>query len=246
MKNRRLFVSMTICALLGLWAWAAASTDSAPVGTVEDVAGQVEAQVQGQASRTLGKGARVYVKDVVVTKTDKDKARIKFLDDSVLEVGPASAVSLEDFAYDEADAAKSRQNLKLGKGVFRYVTGKVVAQNPENLRMESPLSVIGIRGTTTDHWIQTKEKNQNGRTVLEVEAELHALRETKTGTQVVVQTDTERLTLTKPDEVAWVRPKLPGMVRPLNDDEKQNFSKTPFTRQPFDPAPRRGLTGGSG
>lgn len=243
-KSKRHIVIVTIM-VLTLAALGLAQESPAPAGKVDDLTGQAIAKLGDAAPRSLSKGAAVFAKDVITTKTDADKVRIKFIDDSALDVGPNSVVALAAFSFDEADKTKSSQELRLAKGVFRYVTGKVVAQNPENLKMESPLAVIGIRGTTTDHWIKSKEKQQGSGVIYEVESELHALRETKTS-QVTIQTETERLTLTKPDEVAWVRPKLPGQVRALSDDEKQTFGKTPFQRQPFDPSPRRGLTGGSG
>ncbi|GAB6038357.1 hypothetical protein JCM15519_29160 [Fundidesulfovibrio butyratiphilus] len=244
MPTKRIFAILMTFALFGVWALATAASQPTPAGKVTELTGQVEAKAEGQNARTLAKGADIFAKDIITTKTDKDKAKILFADDSVLDIGPSSAVAVADFVYDSADAAKSRQNLKLGKGVFRYVTGKVVAQNPDNLKMESPLSVIGIRGTTTDHWIKAVQKTKDGRTYNEVESELHALRATKTGSQVIVQTETERLVLAKPGDVAWVRPNLPGQVRPLTKEEMEEFSKAPFERDDFDPRPRRGLTGG--
>jgi len=246
MKTRNSII-LTIFALSSLWLMATALANTAkPAGQVEEILGQVEAKTGDDTPRLLAKGGPVFAKDVITTKTDKDKAKLKFADESVLEIGPSSVCALADYAFDEADSANSKQSITLGKGMFRLVTGKIVVQNPENLVVKSPLTVVGIRGTTTDHWIQATEKNQGGRQVMEVQAELHALRSSKTHSEVVVQTETQQLVLTKPDEVAWVRPKLPGMVRALSDEEKQNLAKTPFQREPFDPAPRRGMTGGSG
>lgn len=244
MKGARYFGILTILAWIAAVAFANASK---PAGTVEDLNGQAEAQLGQEAPRKLAKGAPVFPQDVVSTPTDKDKLRIAFVDGSSLEVGPKSTVALKDFAYDEANKDNSRQTIAMSKGIFRFVTGKVVAQNPDNLKVESPLSVIGIRGTTTDHWIQTSQRIVNGKPVTEVEAELHALRESHTGREVVVKSETETLVLKKPGDVAWVRPKLPGSVRPLTEEEKQSFGSATTKRESFDPAPpRRGIPGGGG
>ena len=244
MNLKRYFMIFTILA----WVAALAFADTPkPAGTVEELTGQAEAKMGQDTPRKLVKGAPVFPQDVISTPTAKDKARIAFVDGSALEIGPESMVALKDFAFDESNKDNSKQAITMGKGIFRFVTGKVVAQNPDNLKIESPLSVIGIRGTTTDHWIQTKEKNVGGRTVTEVEAELHALRETKSGSEVVVKSETETLVLKKPGDVAWVRPKLPGSVRPLTEEEKQNFGSSATKRENFDPAPpRRGIPGGGG
>jgi hypothetical protein len=244
MKATRYLVIFTMLAWLAAVAFANAPK---PAGVVDDLTGQAEAKTGQDAPRKLAKGAPVFAQDVISTPTDKDKARISFADGSALEIGPQSMVALKDFAYDETNKDNSRQSIAMGKGIFRFVTGKVVAQNPDNLKIESPLSVIGIRGTTTDHWIQTRQKNVGGKTVTDVEAELHALRETKSGSEVVVKSETETLVLKKPGDVAWVRPKLPGSVRPLTEEEKQSFGSSSTKRESFDPAPpRRGIPGGGG
>lgn len=216
----------------------AAVQEPKPAGTIEALEGQAEAKTGQGAARKLAKGAPVYPQDVISTPTAQDKARIAFADGSALEIGPQSMVALKDFSFDEADKDKSKQSLAMGKGMFRFVTGKVVAQNPDNLKIESPLSVIGIRGTTTDHWIKLKPSG-------ELDAELHSLRETKTGTQVVVDSEGQKFTLTRPGQVVWVRPNLPGAVRELSDDEKQSFGKGPITRQNFDPPARGSFSGGA-
>jgi len=236
--------------ILMMLAWIAAvafANSPTPAGVVEELSGQVEASAGQDAPRKLAKGSPVFAQDVVATPTAKDKARLAFSDGSSLEIGPESKVALKEFAYDEADKAKSRQSIEMSKGVFRFVTGKVVAQNPDNLKIASPLSVIGIRGTTTDHWIQTKQTLVLGKPSTEVLAELHALRETSSGKEVTVQTEEGLMVLKKPGDVAWVRPKLPGSVRPLTEGEKESFGTFTIQRKNFDPAPpRRGLPGGGG
>jgi hypothetical protein len=215
-----------------------------PAGAVSDMAGRVEAQNGKEPARSLSKGAPVFPLDVISTATDKDKATITFVDGSVLDIGPESAVALKDFNFDPERQENSRQSIGMGKGIFRFVTGKLVAQNPDNLKIESPLSVIGIRGTTTDHWIQTRQKTVNGQTVTEVLAELHALRETKTHHEVIVTSDGREMVLDKPGQAAWVRPNLPGEVRALTDEEMQGFGKAPLSRSPFDPPAKNSFEGG--
>lgn len=239
MKATRHFAIFTILCLAALAAALCMADAPKQAGSVEDLSGQATAKSGQDAPRKLAKGAAVFASDVISTPASSDKARIAFLDGSVLEVGPESTVALKDFAFDEADKDKSRQVIAMGKGMFRFVTGKVVAQNPDNLKIESPLSVIGIRGTTTDHWIRFKPGSG------EIESELHSLRETKSGTEVTVDAEGQKLVLSRPGQVAWVRPNLPGSVRDLTDDEKQSLGKGPMKRSPFDPPVRSGFVGGA-
>lgn len=239
MKSARYFTIFTMIALAFLAAVFSRADAPRQAGSVEELAGQATAKSGQDAPRKLAKGAAVFATDVVSTPAAADKARIAFLDGSVLEVGPESSVALKDFAFDENDKDKSRQVIAMGRGMFRFVTGKVVAQNPDNLKIESPLSVIGIRGTTTDHWIKFKPGTG------ELESELHSLRDTKSGTEVVVDAEGQKMVLSKPGQAAWVRPNLPGSVRDLTDDEKQSLGKGPIKRSPFDPPVRSGFVGGA-
>ncbi|GFK93698.1 hypothetical protein NNJEOMEG_01532 [Fundidesulfovibrio magnetotacticus] len=238
MKRSRHFAILTCLALVLAFAAVRASAP-APAGTVEELQGQAQARQGEEAPRKLAKGAPFFAQDVVTTPTAGDKLRLAFADGSSLDVGPESQVALKDFAYDEADKDKSKQVIAMGKGMFRYVTGKVVAQNPDNLKIQSPLAVVGIRGTVTDHWVKYKP---NG----ELDSELHALRETKSGTVVTVRdAEGKELSLDKPGQTAWVRPNLPGAVRQLSDDEMQSLGKAPIKRSPFDPPARASFSGGA-
>lgn len=238
MKTTRHFAIFTILALTLAYA-AARATAPVPAGSVQELEGQAEARMGQEAPRRLAKGAPFFAEDVVTTPTAKDKARLAFADGSTLDVGPESQVAVREFAFDEADKDKSKQSIAMGKGMFRFVTGKVVAQNPDNLKIQSPLAVVGIRGTTTDHWVKVKP---NG----ELDSELHALRDTKSGAVVTVRdAEGKLLTLDKPGQTAWVRPNLPGSVRQLTDDEMQNLGKAPIKRSPFDPPARNTFSGGA-
>ena len=213
------------------------------IGELTEVKGQVKARRARDPERTLAEGGAVYVEDALSTGVE-DKGKVAFNDGSCLEIGPQSQVVVADFAYDMAQPDASRQAIHMAKGLFRYVSGKVVEQDPAHLRLESPLAVIGIRGTTVDHKIITEIKKVKGVPTEVVKEELHALRAT-THSQVVVDQHGLKSMLTKPDQAAFLRPKLPGSVRALTEKEKQEFATIPVTPAPFDPRPGRGgLMGG--
>jgi len=213
------------------------------VGELTEAKGQVKARRAQDPQRVLAEGSAVYAADALSTGAE-DKGKVTFTDGSALEIGPESQVVVADFAYDLAQPDASRQAIHLAKGLFRYVSGKVVEQDPAHLRLESPLAVIGIRGTTMDHKIVTEIKTVKGVPTEVVKEELHALRAT-THSQVVVDQQGLKSLLTKPDQAAFLRPKLPGSVRPLTEKEKQDFATIPLSPAPFDPRPGRGgLMGG--
>jgi hypothetical protein len=221
------------------------AADSPPkVGELVEAKGEVRARRGQEPERRLPPGAAVYVNDALATGKE-DKGKVAFADGSSLEIGPDSSVLVADFAYDAAKADSSRQAIRMAKGLFRYVSGKVVEQDPAHLRLESPLAVIGIRGTTMDHKIVLETKTVKGVSTEVVKEELHALRATK-HSQVVVDQHGLKSLLSKTDQAAFLRPKLPGSVRALTEKERQDFANIPLTPAPFDPRPGRGGMMGGG
>ncbi|MHC1713495.1 MAG: FecR domain-containing protein [Solidesulfovibrio sp.] len=214
------------------------------VGELVEAKGEVRARRGQEPERRLPPGAAVYVNDALATGKE-DKGKVAFADGSSLEIGPDSSVLVADFAYDAAKADSSRQAIRMAKGLFRYVSGKVVEQDPAHLRLESPLAVIGIRGTTMDHKIVLETKTVKGVSTEVVKEELHALRATK-HSQVVVDQHGLKSLLSKTDQAAFLRPKLPGSVRALTEKERQDFANIPLTPAPFDPRPGRGGMMGGG
>jgi hypothetical protein len=213
------------------------------IGELTEAKGQVRARRGQDPERPLSPGGPVFVEDSLATGPE-DKGKVVFTDGSALEIGPESLVVVADFSFDAANPDASRQAIRMAKGLFRYVSGKVVEQDPARLRLESPLAVIGIRGTTMDHKIVVVPKTVKGVTTETVKEELHALRAT-THSQVVVDQQGLKSLLTKTDQAAFLRPKLPGSVRALTEKEKQDFATIPVTPAPFDPRPGRGgLMGG--
>jgi hypothetical protein len=214
-------------------------------GELTEAKGQIRAKRGPDPERTLATGNPVYVEDDLATGPE-DKGRVTFGDGSTLDIGPDSRVLMADFTFDPANIDASKQAIRMAKGMFRYVSGKVVQNDPARLRLESPLAVIGIRGTTLDHKIVTETKTVKGVPTETVKEELHALRASH-NSQVVVDQQGLKSILTKPDQVVFLRPKLPGSVRALTDKEKTDFATIPVTPAPFDPRPGRGgfMGGGS-
>ena len=215
-----------------------------PVGEMDEFKGAVRARFGDQTPRVLAKGATIYVNDVVFTGPE-DKGKIVFYDESNLEIGPDSEVRMVDFVNDSKNPNVAAQAMKFMKGMFRFVTGQIVSRNPESLQLESPLASIGIRGTTTDHKITLKETVKDGKPVMEVENEIHALRATKTKSVVTVRHLGKTQILDKINESVFLRPELPGEVRPLSEKEMEDFANVPMDRAPFDPREGALIKGGA-
>ncbi|UCZ56813.1 FecR domain-containing protein [Desulfurispirillum indicum] len=115
-----------------------------PIGTVVGIQGQVWAHTEN-SQRALRLKSSVYPREEIVTGSE-GRVQISFLDDSVLSQGPQSSVILDTYIFDPT-AQDSNLMLRMQRGAFRNITGRIAEQNPENHKLESPLAVIGIRGT---------------------------------------------------------------------------------------------------
>lgn len=68
---------------------------------------------------------------------------VTFVDNSKLSLGGASSAVIDEFTY-AGPGAPAGQILKFTKGVFRFISG---AMPKESVKIETPTSLIGIRGT---------------------------------------------------------------------------------------------------
>lgn len=90
-------------------------------------------------------GAAVEVRDTVVTGVD-GSVGITFHDNSLLSAGPNSELVVEKFVFDSTTHA-GEFDTHLKKGTLAVVSGKIVKQSPEAMRVRTPAAIMGVRGT---------------------------------------------------------------------------------------------------
>jgi hypothetical protein len=115
------------------------------IGSASAVSNKVEGIVPGGDAQTLEAGGEVYLNELVRTG-DASVARLLFLDNTDLRVGPKSEVKLDRFVYDP-DRSAGSVVVRAGRGIFRFVTG---SQRPQNYLIQTPIASIGVRGTIFD------------------------------------------------------------------------------------------------
>ncbi len=116
----------------------------------QQAAGKVERQ-KGTASRTtdgvtseLALGNQVFVGDEISTGQDA-RLLIGFDDDSKLTLGENARITIDRFVY--APGGNSSQALAMVIGVFRFASGKIGEESPDDVAFSTPVATIGIRGT---------------------------------------------------------------------------------------------------
>ena len=131
--------------ILALATLAIAGTAAAnDIGQVKVSRGAVQIERAG-ARVPAAVGASLRASDVIVTGAD-GSAGITFTDNSLVSVGPNSVFAIEKYSFDSTThAGQFEGNLRQGR--LAAVSGKMVKQSPESMKIRTPSAVMGVRGT---------------------------------------------------------------------------------------------------
>jgi len=114
------------------------------IGTAADITTQVTAASAGVAS-PLVKGAAVYQNQIIVTDAN-GIGQILFVDGTKLAIGPGSTMTLDTFVFNP-DKTANKVVIELGKGSFRFITGK---SQHDAYDISTATATLGLRGTAFD------------------------------------------------------------------------------------------------
>jgi hypothetical protein len=137
----RIIIRAIFLALLALALPCAAAPEA---GLIKTVKGTVSVERAGQRIPATV-GMQVQEKDVVTTGTD-GSVGITFTDSSMLSAGPNSVLALERYRFD-ATTGKGALEANLSKGTLAAVSGKMVKNSPESMKIRTPAAIMGVRGT---------------------------------------------------------------------------------------------------
>jgi hypothetical protein len=122
----------------------AAPTESTRIGTFKQIQGNSWVG-PANALRAATPGAAVFEAERVSTGP-AGAATITLKDGTVLTMGPNSTMDLSQFKYD-ATSHKGNFALNLLQGSVRVITGLLAKMNPDQFKILTPTSVVGVRGT---------------------------------------------------------------------------------------------------
>ena len=124
-------------------AWAAPAADD-HVALFKNVAGHVHVLRQG-GSIDASPGMQLMVADRLVSDAGAS-AGIVFRDGTLLTLGATSDVQVRDYVF-EPRASKYAFSVYLAKGSAIYSSGKIGKLSPESVKVDTPTSTVGVRGT---------------------------------------------------------------------------------------------------
>jgi hypothetical protein len=121
-----------------------ATASAADVGEIKVVQGAAHLE-RGNARLPVKVGMPVQESDKVVTGTD-GTVGITFADNSLLSVGPSSVLAIDRYVFDSTTHA-GQFDSTLSKGTLAVISGKMVKQSPDAMRVRTPSAIMGVRGT---------------------------------------------------------------------------------------------------
>jgi hypothetical protein len=122
----------------------AAPAFAADIGTIKVAKGNVQLQ-RGADKLPVKVGTAVQTSDVLLTGAD-GSAGITFTDNSLVSVGPNSVFAIDKYRFDSTThAGEFEGNLRQGR--LAAVSGKMVKQSPESMKIRTPSAIMGVRGT---------------------------------------------------------------------------------------------------
>ncbi len=123
----------------------------APVAAEEPVTGVIK-NTSGKASierdssiQPATAGMKIHVGDALKTGPEGTMGVI-FRDDTTLSLGPDTRIVIDEFLFSPAEGKLGFVS-KISKGTAAYLSGKINKLSPGATRVETPLAVLGIRGT---------------------------------------------------------------------------------------------------
>src|ERR1700730_10850318 len=144
MRDRKHWLSAVAASLFAIGAVLAPLPASAAskIGVASAVKNDVRA-----GGRHLPVAGDVNAQERIVTG-QASNAQLLFLDQTNLNIGPNSEVTLDRFVYDPNRGGNVVINAS--KGAFRFVSG---SQRPGTYQIKTPVATVGVRGSVGDFFV---------------------------------------------------------------------------------------------
>ena len=122
----------------------AGSAWASDVGQVKTAKGTVHVERDGKLL-PASVGMPIRQADSLVTGAD-GAVGVTFSDNSLLSTGPNSVLVVERYNFNSTTHA-GRFEASLNKGTLAVVSGKMVKQSPDAMKVRTPAAIMGVRGT---------------------------------------------------------------------------------------------------
>lgn len=139
-NSLKLLVCLVLASLLGI-----AHAQIAGQGTVKAISGTPQITRPNMPITVLRLGDAVNTGDVVSTPSNSSVGLL-MKDGTRMSLGANSTVTIKEFVFDST-TQDGRLWMDLLKGTLRMITGAIAKTSPEQVKVTTPTSVVGVRGT---------------------------------------------------------------------------------------------------
>jgi hypothetical protein len=141
MKRRTMLATLAALACVSGGAVAAADDH---VALVKNVTGQVKIERNGELL-VAAPGTTLFVADRLHAAAG-GSAGILFKDGTALTLGSNADLQVRDYVFNPAEA-RYAFSVYLAHGSAIYASGKIGKLSPESVKVSTPTSTVGVRGT---------------------------------------------------------------------------------------------------
>jgi hypothetical protein len=117
-----------------------------PAGVLAFTHGEVTIRSGSDAPRPAQRGNEVFPGDTVETGRAAS-AQIRFTDGGTTALRPQTVYRIDDYVFNQETPGASRKGSELVRGGLRVITGAIGDTAPGNVRYDTPVATMGIRGT---------------------------------------------------------------------------------------------------
>ena len=143
-RARMLIVPMVL-ALIALRALDASAGETVAIGKAKIVSGTVVV-VRGGTKTPIKVGDPLNEHDILETAADGSLG-VTFTDNTSFSIGPNSNVAIDTYFFDPKNL-KGNMLAQIKKGTMMVRTGELTRQQPGSVKIKTPRTVLGVRGTT--------------------------------------------------------------------------------------------------
>ncbi len=134
---------MKAFSILIMWLLAVGVSADAEIGRVAGLVGQVTVISPSGQTRTAVSGDAILVGERI-NVSEGARLQVLLRDETTFTLGSNAQFTLDEFlvAGDQPSVRAS-----VGKGAFRFVSGKTAKRGPDVMKVDLPTGTIGVRGT---------------------------------------------------------------------------------------------------
>lgn len=130
--------------LWGFWGAAPVRGAETMIGSVKLCSGAAVV-LRGEQVLPAQPGLQLQARDILRTGDDATLGVI-LRDDTRISLGPGSEVVLDEFFFAPAEGRLSLV-VRMVRGIVQFISGEISRLAPERVKFETPVGVVGVRGT---------------------------------------------------------------------------------------------------